>query len=317
LNSTGAAAVYTAGVIFAGWKYPVWAALLLCAAIIPLFVLKLLRPRFKTFPPAAQMPLEENKFPANFILLLFSAALINILLIVFIKIKTLENDTDLISFVFVCAQVLLLLDAAFMRYAMRKNKTGEASFLTPPRALAQFLLILIMLICAITSISASLHDDYSVTETAWIDLLITAALAACYGLIRLLFIKQKTFETADIYMGICLLLQLLLPRILIPSNVILLALGIYYCLQGGRKLQLRYLNMGILFLMYIIILRFFDMNVSLAWRGILFIFMGAAFLICNVIITKKKRNKKSQMGAVPPPADTPPETTPDVTEEQS
>jgi hypothetical protein len=48
-----------------------------------------------------------------------------------------------------------------------------------------------------------------------------------------------------------------------------------------------------LLVMYIIVLRFFDWEAGLLVRGILFILLGIGFLVCNFIISRKKKGRQS------------------------
>ena len=306
LQSLGAAAIYSAGAIFSCWEQPQWAAFLVCAAIIPFFIIMLYRAgNDKNAIPVNAI---EHKFPLGCTLLLFSAILINLVILFFYHRE--NNNYEPLSIALFCMGILFLLDSCVRRFVLYNSRTKEQlAFLSPPRALSQAALLGILLTSAAESGSflVSRHWDSEEYLAFWrisTAMLIIAALYFAAGFVRFNHGGQSgeeasagksplrlagKFRAVDLYFIFCLALQLSMPHIWIASNVMLFGLGIYYIFSGGKKLRLRHLNFGMLLLIYLIALRFFDMDLSLLQRGIAFIVLGIVFLVCNVLMFRKKR----------------------------
>ena len=73
-------------------------------------------------------------------------------------------------------------------------------------------------------------------------------------------------------------------------NLLLLFYGVYYTYNGIRKDALYQTNIGLLTLMILIAIRFFDIDMSFMMRGILFVFMGAGFFAVNYYLIKKGKS---------------------------
>ena len=306
LKSLGAAAIYCAGAIFSCWEQyscceqPVWAAFLICAVIVPFFIIKIIQSR--------SLNSIEYKFSLSSTLLLFSGVLVNLILLIFLHIK--DNDYEPLSIVLICILILFLLDIVVMRLV---HKEGVA-FLSPPRALSQAAILVILLISAVSSDFFLRYNDYEASDEvshAFLQITIaTIIIAAVY--LAAAFIKfspsgeskfslklGRKFDVANLYFIFSLVLLLLMRKLNIwgPSNVMIFILGIYYILLGGKKLRLKQLNFGMLLIIYLIVLRFFDMDLSLLQRGIAFIILGIVFLVCNVLMFRKKKGQEPKVGA--------------------
>ncbi len=72
------------------------------------------------------------------------------------------------------------------------------------------------------------------------------------------------------------------------ANIYLLLLGVYYLHSGLKTVRARTTNLGVFLIAAVIILRFFDVDLSFLIRGIIFMILGAAFLYTNHFIIKKK-----------------------------
>lgn len=72
-------------------------------------------------------------------------------------------------------------------------------------------------------------------------------------------------------------------------NLYLLFLGVILLSEGVRLANLVKLNGGLAVLSLWITARFFDTDLSFALRGLVFIILGAAFLLTNVVILKRRR----------------------------
>ena len=294
LKSTGAAAIYCAGAIFSCWEQPEWAAFLICALIVPFFVIKIIQSR--------SLNSIEYKFSLGSTLLLFSGILVNLILLIFLRIKDNSHEYEPLSIVLICIITLFLLDIVVMRFM---HKEGIA-FLSPPLALSQAAILIIVLISAASSDFFLYHNYYEADDEAshaFLQIPIAAIImAAVYfaaafvkfspggeGKFSLKLIRK--FNAANLYFIFSLALLLFIQKhnILVPSNVMIFVLGVWYILLGGKKLRLKQLNLGMLLVIYLIVLRFFDMDISLLLRGIAFIILGIVFLVCNVLMFRKKK----------------------------
>ena len=74
-------------------------------------------------------------------------------------------------------------------------------------------------------------------------------------------------------------------------NILLLFIGIYTIKEGVDHNHLITLNYGLLIVTVLIISRFFDINLSFALRGLLFILIGTGFFVVNYRMLKKKKNE--------------------------
>lgn len=72
-------------------------------------------------------------------------------------------------------------------------------------------------------------------------------------------------------------------------NAFILAFGVVLVSTGARALSLVRVNAGMLLLSVIIGLRFFDADLSLVVRGVVFVVLGAVFLVVNRILSRKFR----------------------------
>ncbi len=77
-------------------------------------------------------------------------------------------------------------------------------------------------------------------------------------------------------------------------NLILLALSIWCIFDGARKVNLYDANTGMVTLCTLIILRFFDSDLSLVGRGIVFLILGSGFLLFNLYLVKTKKRIKEE-----------------------
>lgn len=72
-------------------------------------------------------------------------------------------------------------------------------------------------------------------------------------------------------------------------SLYLLALGLLMLREGVKTDSLRRLNAGMGILALLVAARFFDQDVSLAWRGLAFIVLGLGFLGTNVWMLKRRK----------------------------
>jgi hypothetical protein len=204
-----------------------------------------------------------------------------------------ENHETL-SIILLCAAVLLLLDALINRFIFYTHDQEEqVIFTSPARLISQTALVLILLAGSIDSFSGS-WNSYSNTPVFFAVAFTLVIITLAFGAVIFIPYKRnyfKKFETAAFYIMICLIFCFSGKFIWIFSNILLLGLGVYYIIIGGKKLRLSQLNFGMLLIMFIIILRFFDLDLGLLQRGIAFIILGIIFFACNLLMFKKKKEK--------------------------
>jgi len=73
----------------------------------------------------------------------------------------------------------------------------------------------------------------------------------------------------------------------VAFNVYLFVLGVFLIGLGARREQLGLMNFGLATLSILLILRFFDADITFVLRGIAFIAVGAGFLIFNFIASRR------------------------------
>jgi uncharacterized membrane protein len=72
-------------------------------------------------------------------------------------------------------------------------------------------------------------------------------------------------------------------------NLWALAVGLHTTITGMQRDSLRRMNLGLAIVSLTIILRFFDLDISYAVKGLVFIAMGAGFLWMNVRLIKQRK----------------------------
>ncbi len=78
---------------------------------------------------------------------------------------------------------------------------------------------------------------------------------------------------------------MVLPAIVF--NIYLFVLSVATMISGIRRGRLARVNLGMLFLMCLILGRFFDWRISFVTRGLIFIFLGVCFLLTNFILSRR------------------------------
>lgn len=71
-------------------------------------------------------------------------------------------------------------------------------------------------------------------------------------------------------------------------NAYLLILGVTLLISGVRQGSLGVLNLGMLLLAALVVARFLDISFSFVARGVVFVILGAGFLITNLIMVRRK-----------------------------
>ena len=71
-------------------------------------------------------------------------------------------------------------------------------------------------------------------------------------------------------------------------NFYVFATGVALLVMGVRRHQLGTVNGGMLILSALVLCRFFDSDLGFVLRGVVFIALGAGFLIANFLLLRRK-----------------------------
>ncbi|MFU8780776.1 MAG: DUF2157 domain-containing protein [Kiritimatiellia bacterium] len=71
-------------------------------------------------------------------------------------------------------------------------------------------------------------------------------------------------------------------------NVYAMVVGIGLVVQGVREVRLLVFNAGMIVFSALVVARFFDSDFSFIAKGLVFIVLGIAFLVCNIILSRRK-----------------------------
>lgn len=69
----------------------------------------------------------------------------------------------------------------------------------------------------------------------------------------------------------------------------ILLIGLYYVRRGSRINHLGILNFGLLIILTLAMIRFFDDSIPFIWRGLFFLVTGASFFIANYWMIRKRK----------------------------
>ena len=81
---------------------------------------------------------------------------------------------------------------------------------------------------------------------------------------------------------------------MVVCNLIMFVLSILCIFVGVRKIDLYNANVGMVTLCTLIVMRFFDSGLPLSARGVIFLILGAGFLLFNLYFVKKKKKIKEE-----------------------
>lgn len=82
---------------------------------------------------------------------------------------------------------------------------------------------------------------------------------------------------------------------MILFNLLLLAMGIVFIWDGVKNIKLLSANAGILCVFTSITVRFFDSEMSLGIRGLIFVVLGIGFLLFNLYLARMKKQAKEDV----------------------
>jgi hypothetical protein len=78
-----------------------------------------------------------------------------------------------------------------------------------------------------------------------------------------------------------------LPAVLVVYNLYLLALGVVTLISGMRSGALSTANGGLALMALLVVVRFFDADLSFVLRGVAFILVGTGFLVANLLMVRR------------------------------
>ena len=114
--------------------------------------------------------------------------------------------------------------------------------------------------------------------------------------VGLSYIAHKKGEKLTIFNVAALIFSLIYFGYLIDyniafwlSNVAVLAVGVGCIQRGINTIDFKILNFGLVTIAILILCRFFDIQISFAIKGILFLALGISFFIGNYFLAKKKK----------------------------
>lgn len=74
-------------------------------------------------------------------------------------------------------------------------------------------------------------------------------------------------------------------------NLLILLIGVLTIIEGSKKNNLGILNKGLTVIMILTICRFFDTNLSFVLKGLMFMVVGAGFVIANYLVVRNRKNR--------------------------
>jgi len=83
---------------------------------------------------------------------------------------------------------------------------------------------------------------------------------------------------------------------MVVFNLYVLVLGVLVLVAGVRREHLALTNGGMGLIAVLAVLRFFDANLGFTVRGVLFILIGAGFLVANVVIARRRGRSGEEPG---------------------
>ena len=71
-------------------------------------------------------------------------------------------------------------------------------------------------------------------------------------------------------------------------NLYVFVVGLALLVQGFRARRSGTVNLGLVVVFALILLRFFDEDLGFVFRGVVFVLLGLAFLVVNLVLARKK-----------------------------
>lgn len=250
-----AMAIFIGGAIFVIWSSPIWTAILLTTLTLPFFYIELVK--------------ISHKGALNYLLFLLILLVLNTMIVV------IDGRLGILETMLICGLAMLTLDALF-------HKIGHIYFFTVAKLFS-------ILFISITMLFAAFIFSYS-AKISWAGLLLAAIIVAAYiGLRRTRF---SGLASTDIF-AISAIIMMIFSRFEgVAANALMVSIGVYYIVKGSRTLMLSSLNFGMVLVISIISIRFFDSSLDLLGRGIVFILLGTIFLGINLYISRKRKEQQ-------------------------
>ncbi len=187
---------------------------------------------------------------------------------------------------------------------------GRSVYFTRSKAIANpFLLlgiagvIVILMIWSFGEVGKEIVADHS-NKTAfftWLFSYITIAFLIVNCL--LIFVLQKSkalinyspVEISPFILALSILAISHFPPVApFMINGWILLIGLYYVRRGSRENHLGILNFGLLIILTLAVIRFFDDSIPFVWRGLFFLVTGAGFFIANYWMLRKRKQAINQ-----------------------
>lgn len=204
-------------------------------------------------------------------MLLFTMMVLNTILL------AMNWELEILELALICGLVMLLLDVLF-------RKIGSIYFFTVTKWLS-------ILCITVTTLIAALDFSYS-EDISVIGFVFVAIIIAAY--IGLRYTTFFGLASTDLFAASAAMLVLSVQAAGVAANLLIIALGVYYIIRGSRTLTLSNLNFGMVLIILIIIMRFFDSSLALLTRGIVFILIGTTFLGINLYISRKRKELRQK-----------------------
>lgn len=125
---------------------------------------------------------------------------------------------------------------------------------------------------------------------------LTVLIGLTLGYLSLLYFNRQQIRRLNgllVFFPVILLAGLVLNSVgaefwaRILANIYLLLFGLYYLKEGLQSRSMRLVNQGIGIIGILIVIRFFDSDLPLMLKGIVFVLLGLGFLAANFFLAKK------------------------------
>lgn len=250
-RSRAAMTIYILGAISASWFGQEWSLILLAIAL-PYFYMEAVRPSYRG--------------GLNYLIFLLSIMVLNaVWTVVGTEMTVLQGALNY-------GLLMLLTDIIFRRIS-------SSYFFTAAKFYS------ILFITGAILISAM---DFSYSESPSVKgVILGFGAAAVY-----IWLRRKRYQgilAGDLFAVSALILLPATYTAGATANILTIGLGVFYIVEGSRNLALKKLNYGMLIIILLILIRFFDSSLGLLGRGVIFILIGAAFLGINFYISRKRK----------------------------
>lgn len=254
------AAIYIISAIWVGFseQMPLGLTYISIIAIAPYFVIQIMK--------------TDNKASLWYLTVLMNSLIV---LAVFVI-----PDWDIVIYKFLISCVAIISLETFIK------RIKGSSVYAPNTGLAGIVIIILHIIASFRL--TSLHEIMFEDGMSFFCLSVLLCVVGAYAAIRMVKREKNDFkpEAAD---ALVLLAIIGIPMYWLWSNLLLITLGIWFIVSASKSYSFKHLNYGMLVLIGVIVTRFFDFELELFARGIIFILLGAGFIFTNFLLHKKWR----------------------------